>query len=214
MALLLACGVMHLVRLVRWTGYRTFADRLVLILHVAYAFIPAGFFLTALSALRSRCAECRDPRLDRWRDRHHDARVMSRATLGHTGQPLEASPATHLIYARSSSRRWRGSAPCWSPTTPERCWRLQALPGPRRFLDLPRPIRWRSGRRVGSDLQGIRFDPAGRRRLACRRLTAAAHEQPDGDARSRTAKILPAISRRCGAARNVCSPPASTTISP
>ena len=49
--LLLACGFMHIVRLVRWTGYRAFADRLVLILHVAYAFVPAGFILSALSAL-------------------------------------------------------------------------------------------------------------------------------------------------------------------
>jgi uncharacterized protein involved in response to NO len=48
--LLLLCGGMHLIRLVRWSGYRTFADRLVLILHIAYAFIPVGFILTALSA--------------------------------------------------------------------------------------------------------------------------------------------------------------------
>jgi hypothetical protein len=49
-ALLLLCGCMHVVRLARWSGYRTFEDRLVLILHVAYAFVPAGFILTALSA--------------------------------------------------------------------------------------------------------------------------------------------------------------------
>src|ERR1700712_194430 len=49
-AMLLACGCLHVVRLARWAGYRTFPDRLVLVLHVGYAFVPAGFILTALSA--------------------------------------------------------------------------------------------------------------------------------------------------------------------
>jgi uncharacterized protein involved in response to NO len=46
---LCVAGLLHLVRLVRWTGYRTFSDRLVLILHIAYAFVPAGFLLSAPS---------------------------------------------------------------------------------------------------------------------------------------------------------------------
>ena len=44
-------GLLHIVRLARWAGYRTVSDRLVLILHIAYAFVPAGFLLSALSAL-------------------------------------------------------------------------------------------------------------------------------------------------------------------
>ena len=97
--LLLACGFMHIVRLVRWTGYRTFADRLVLILHVAYAFIPAGFILSALSALDLIAPSAG---LHAWTGGAIGTMtlaVMSRATLGHTGRRLEASPATHLIYA-------------------------------------------------------------------------------------------------------------------
>ena len=38
-------GVLHIVRLARWAGDRTFRDRLVLILHVGYAFVPLGFLL-------------------------------------------------------------------------------------------------------------------------------------------------------------------------
>lgn len=97
--LLLSCGFMHIVRLVRWTGHRTFADRLVLILHVAYAFIPAGFLLSALGALNL------DPPsagIHAWTGGAIGTMtlaVMSRATLGHTGRRLEASPVTHLIYA-------------------------------------------------------------------------------------------------------------------
>jgi uncharacterized protein involved in response to NO len=98
-SLLLACGVMHLVRLVRWGGYRTFADRLVLILHIAYAFIPAGFFLTALSAFDVVAAGAGIHAWTGGAIGTMTLAVMSRATLGHTGRALEASLATHLIYA-------------------------------------------------------------------------------------------------------------------
>jgi len=50
-ALLLIAGLMHVVRLARWAGERTFADRLVLVLHVGYAFVPLGFLLTAAALL-------------------------------------------------------------------------------------------------------------------------------------------------------------------
>jgi uncharacterized protein involved in response to NO len=97
--LLIACGLMHIVRLVRWTGYRTFADRLVLILHVAYAFIPAGFILSALSALDLIAPSAGIHAWTGGAIGTMTLAVMSRATLGHTGRRLEASPATHLIYA-------------------------------------------------------------------------------------------------------------------
>ena len=67
-------GLLHVVRLARWAGYRTVSDRLVLILHVAYAFVPAGFLLAALSAVDLVAAQRRDPRLDRRRDRFDDDR--------------------------------------------------------------------------------------------------------------------------------------------
>jgi uncharacterized protein involved in response to NO len=97
--LLLACGLMHIVRLVRWTGYRTFADRLVLILHVAYAFIPAGFILAALSAFDLIAPSAGIHAWTGGAIGTMTLAVMSRATLGHTGRQLEASAATHLIYA-------------------------------------------------------------------------------------------------------------------
>jgi uncharacterized protein involved in response to NO len=49
--LLLAAGVVQSVRLARWAGDRTFADRLVLVLHVAYAFVPLGFLLLGAAIL-------------------------------------------------------------------------------------------------------------------------------------------------------------------
>src|SRR5206468_3481480 len=43
-------AVLHLVRFSRWAGDRTSRERLVLILHVGYAFVPFGFLLHALAA--------------------------------------------------------------------------------------------------------------------------------------------------------------------
>jgi hypothetical protein len=40
-------GCLHLVRLGRWAGDRTWRERLVLILHVGYAFVPIEFLLNA-----------------------------------------------------------------------------------------------------------------------------------------------------------------------
>ncbi len=97
--LLLLCGGLHFVRLLRWSGYRTFADRLVLILHVAYAFIPVGFILMALSAFDLVAPGAGIHAWTGGAIGTMTLAVMSRATLGHTGQRLEASPATQLIYA-------------------------------------------------------------------------------------------------------------------
>jgi uncharacterized protein involved in response to NO len=97
--LLLICGALHVIRLVRWTGYRTFADRLVLILHIAYAFVPLGFILTALSAFDLAAPSAGIHAWTGGAIGTMTLAVMSRATLGHTGRPLEASVATHIVYA-------------------------------------------------------------------------------------------------------------------
>jgi uncharacterized protein involved in response to NO len=92
------CGLLHIVRLSRWTGYRTFADRLVLILHVAYLFVPVGFVLTGLSALGLVPPGAG---IHAWTGGAVGAMtlaVMTRATLGHTGRQLYASAATQAVY--------------------------------------------------------------------------------------------------------------------
>jgi uncharacterized protein involved in response to NO len=48
---LVAAAALNLVRLARWAGDRTGPDVLVLILHVAYLFLPTGFLLAGLAAL-------------------------------------------------------------------------------------------------------------------------------------------------------------------
>ncbi|ARU00434.1 NnrS family protein [Yoonia vestfoldensis] len=100
LALALA-GVLHALRLVRWAGYRTFAEPLVTVLHAGYAFVPLGALALAVEILL--------PGSFGMAGAQHlwmagaiglmTLAVMTRATLGHTGQPLTAGTGTVMIYA-------------------------------------------------------------------------------------------------------------------
>jgi uncharacterized protein involved in response to NO len=97
---LMGAGALHIVRLARWAGDRTMADRLVLVLHVAYAFVPLGFLLTGAALLWPQHIAT-SAGLHAWTTGAiglMTLAVMTRASLGHTGRPLAASPATQIIY--------------------------------------------------------------------------------------------------------------------
>ena len=92
-------GLLHLVRLGRWAGDRTWRERLLLILHVGYAFVPLGFLLNAASAFGLVPTGAGIHAWMAGAAGIMTLAVMSRATLGHTGQRLTASVTTQLIYA-------------------------------------------------------------------------------------------------------------------
>ncbi|WP_146346937.1 NnrS family protein [Falsiphaeobacter marinintestinus] len=97
---LIGAGLAHIGRLARWAGDRTWPEPLVFVLHVAYAFVPLGSLAVGIEIL--------------WPGTFGTAAaqhlwmagaiggmslaVMTRATLGHTGQPLTAGAATVGIY--------------------------------------------------------------------------------------------------------------------
>jgi uncharacterized protein involved in response to NO len=99
--LLIAAAALSAVRLLRWAGDRALRDPLVLILHIAFCFVPAGLLLSGLAAL--------------YPDKISPAAglhafgvgaiggmtlaVMTRATLGHTGRALAAGAGTCALYA-------------------------------------------------------------------------------------------------------------------
>lgn len=92
-------GVLHLMRLSRWAGDRTVRERLLLILHVGYFFIPLGFLLNSAAAFGVLLPGAG---IHAWMAGGAGTMtlaVMTRATLGHTGQQLTASVATQGIYA-------------------------------------------------------------------------------------------------------------------
>ena len=71
-----------------------------LILHVGYAFVPLGFLLNGAVGVRAACR--RAPASMPGRRGAigiMTLAVMTRATLGHTGQQLTASYPTQAIYA-------------------------------------------------------------------------------------------------------------------
>ncbi len=99
-ALLLIAGCLQAVRLARWAGDRALADRLVLVLHMAYAFVPLGFLLLGAFAFFDGVPPSAG--VHAWTAGAiglMTLAVMTRATLGHTGRPLEAGLATQAIYA-------------------------------------------------------------------------------------------------------------------
>jgi uncharacterized protein involved in response to NO len=93
-------GLLHALRLARWRGYRTAGEPLVLVLHVAYLFVPLGFLLVAAGiAFPGYLAA--SGALHGWTAGAiglMTLAVMTRASLGHTGRPLTATAPTQLIY--------------------------------------------------------------------------------------------------------------------
>ena len=97
--LLLTAGALHAVRLTRWAGLRAVRDPLVFVLHISYAWLPIGLLLLGAaivwpvipvsSAMHALAAGAMASMT---------LAVMTRATRGHTGRPLEADGATVAIY--------------------------------------------------------------------------------------------------------------------
>lgn len=98
--LLLAAALLHAARLSRWAGERSLPEPLLWVLHLGYAFVPLGALAMA--------AEILWPGILGAAGGQHlwmagaiglmTIAVMTRATLGHTGQPLTAGKGTAAIY--------------------------------------------------------------------------------------------------------------------
>jgi uncharacterized protein involved in response to NO len=98
-AALVVAGALNLARLARWAGDRTCRDRLVLVLHVGYAFVPLGFLLAGAAALDLIVPSAGVHAWTVGAAGTMTLAVMTRASLGHTGNALVASPVTQVIYA-------------------------------------------------------------------------------------------------------------------
>jgi len=109
-------GVLHLIRLLRWAGWQTVSEPLVSVMHGAYLLLPLGALALA--------AEIAVPGLSGLGAVQHlwmggaiglmTLAIMTRATLGHTGQALEAGWGTGLIYvAILAATLLRVSAGIW-----------------------------------------------------------------------------------------------------
>ena len=92
-------AAMHCIRLHRWRGWTTVSEKLVVILHVAYAFVPLGLLAIGLSALGLLEERSVLHLLSVGAVACMMLAVMTRASLGHTGRALKASRLTVSAYA-------------------------------------------------------------------------------------------------------------------
>ena len=93
----IAAGL-HAYRLVRWQGWRTIEEPLLLVMHVAYGFIPIGLLTVGLSALGLLSGPSALHVLTVGALGLMTFAVMTRASLGHTGRPLKASAIISVAY--------------------------------------------------------------------------------------------------------------------
>ncbi len=100
LALLCVAGL-HFLRMMRWRGVATGAEPLVWVLHIAYLFVPLGAAFEGLAILFPQTLAAA-PALHVWTIGAiglMTLAVMTRATLGHTGQALAASTGTFTLYS-------------------------------------------------------------------------------------------------------------------
>jgi uncharacterized protein involved in response to NO len=95
---LVAAAILQAVRWARWSGYRTFADPLVLVLHVGYAWMPVGVALLGFSLMGLVPRSAAIHALTAGAMATMILAVMTRASLGHTARELKAGPATVVVY--------------------------------------------------------------------------------------------------------------------
>lgn len=98
MGLMLAAALQG-ARLIRWRGWRVWASPLLLMLHLAFAFIPAGLFATGLAAAGLWPVATGLHLLGIGAIGGMTLAVMMRASLGHTGRALEVGPLLTAAFA-------------------------------------------------------------------------------------------------------------------
>ncbi len=116
---LIAAAALNLIRLLRWRGLPAAGEPLLWVLHVGYLWIPVALALLGWSALA--------PDLPQTAGIHAlgvgaigtmTLGVMSRATLGHTGQALSAGPGLTAAFCLITlAAAARVAAALWSAAT-------------------------------------------------------------------------------------------------
>jgi uncharacterized protein involved in response to NO len=99
-AALSVAGIMLLVRLLRWRGYRALTEPIVLVLHLGYLWLALALLLLGLAGLAPSVLPTTSAihALTAGAIGTMTLAIMTRATRGHTGRPIVADGATFAIY--------------------------------------------------------------------------------------------------------------------
>jgi len=97
---LASAGVLLLVRLFRWRGYRTLGEPIVLVLHLGYLWLAVALLLLGLGALLPSIIPTSSAihALTAGAVGTMTLAVMTRASLGHTGRAIASDRQTNTIY--------------------------------------------------------------------------------------------------------------------
>ncbi len=94
-----ATGILHALRMSAWCGWSVRSNPLLLILHVAYAWLPIGYVLSGLTALGLAVpATAGLHALTMGAIGTMIFAMTTRVSLGHTGRPLQAARLTVCAY--------------------------------------------------------------------------------------------------------------------
>jgi len=98
--LLILAGLLQAIRLSRWAGLRTRRDPLLFVLHISYAWLPLGLVMLGCAIIHPLVVPVSSAvhALGAGAMGAMTLAVMTRATRGHTGRPLEADRATVCLY--------------------------------------------------------------------------------------------------------------------
>ena len=102
--LAITAALLNAWRLSRWAGERTLGEPLLLILHIAFTFVPIGFALLAVGIMAPSVVASTGA-VHGWTAGAvglMTLAVMTRASLGHTGQALTATRSIQAIYAAAA----------------------------------------------------------------------------------------------------------------
>lgn len=102
--LLILAGVLSVVRLLRWHGWGTAREPIVLVLHVGYLWLAAGMGMLGLAALWPDivASDAGLHTLTAGAFGTMTLAVMTRASLGHTGRVIASDRVISLLYAAIS----------------------------------------------------------------------------------------------------------------
>jgi uncharacterized protein involved in response to NO len=95
----LVAASLHIVRLWRWRGWTTHDEPLVIVLHLAYGFVPVGLLAIAASTVQIIDVTSAIHVLTVGTVTTMMLAVMTRATRGHTGRELTASRMTCMCFS-------------------------------------------------------------------------------------------------------------------
>ncbi|RBI70308.1 short-chain dehydrogenase [Roseovarius sp. TE539] len=92
-------AVLHGLRLARWRGVATWRSPLLVMLHLAYGFLPVGLLAASLAAVGLAGPQAGAHLLGIGAVGGMTVAVMMRATIGHTGRPLVAGRTLATAFA-------------------------------------------------------------------------------------------------------------------